>query len=170
MGKGGAIRWTPEQLADFQKRNGQRPVDPATGRPTSTVLAPRETGVAQSTQQSAGTGKERLQALGRMRDGSMNKTEARYAQHLDVLKHQGAILWWAFEGIKLRLADRTHLTVDFAVLTSDGMLQMHDVKGAKAIVEDDARAKTKIAAQLFPFAFFMVYPDKASGGWTVEEI
>lgn len=167
MGKGGAIRWTPEMLAEHQAKMRQnfRNPDPEVRKAFSPIQPPEA-----ARPDPAPTGKAKLQALGRLRDGSMNKTESRYAQHLDVLKHQGAILWWAFEGIKLRLADRTHLTVDFSVLTAEGMLQMHDVKGTKAIVEDDARAKTKIAARLFPFAFFMVYPDKASGGWTVEAI
>lgn len=144
--KKSGLRWSEEQLAAHERtRQAAKAVTPANI-------------------------KARLQALGRLRDGSMNKTEARYAAHLDVLKHQGQILWYEFEGIKLRLADRTHLTMDFAVMLSNGMLQMHDVKGAKAIVEDDARAKMKVAADKYPFAFFFVYPDKQSGGWLLEEI
>lgn len=166
MGKGGGMRWTDADLAEFRKRQGvvQEKLEPV--KPGQIAYDLTLKGFTPA----APAGKAKLQALGRLRDGSMNKTETRYAQHLDVLKHQGQILWWAFEGIKLKLADRTHLTIDFAVLTAEGMLQMIDCKGAKAIVEDDARAKTKIAARLFPFAFFFVYPDKASGGWITEEI
>lgn len=169
MGKGGGMRWTEEQLAAHKKNSAaarlqHERVEPV--KPGQIAYDLTLKGVTPP----APKGKAKLQALGRLRDGSMNKTETRYAAHLDVLKHQGNILWWAFEGIKLRLADRTHITIDFAVMTKEGFLQMHDVKGAKAIVEDDARAKTKIAAQMFPFAFFMVYPDKASGGWTTEEV
>ncbi len=46
-------------------------------------------------------------ALGRMKAGRMNKTEAAYAARLDELKAAGEILWHSFEGVTLRLADRT---------------------------------------------------------------
>lgn len=109
-----------------------------------------------------------VQALGRLPTGTMNKTETRYAQHLDLLKHAGEVLWWKFEGIKLRLADNTFLTIDFAVLTAAGMLEMHEVKG---FWTDDARAKTKIASVMYPFRFIAVTAkrQKDGGGWRVEE-
>lgn len=112
----------------------------------------------------------KLQALGRLKAGKMNKTEARFAQYLDLLLHSGQVLWWKFEGIKLILAANTSLTVDFAVLPADGVLQMIDVKGSKAIFTDDARAKMKIAAEMFPFVFKAVYPEpkKAGAGWVFE--
>jgi uncharacterized protein (UPF0335 family) len=55
-------------------------------------------------------------ALGRLPVGTMNKTEAAYDAHLWTLRHAGEVLWHKFEGIKLRLADNTFLTVDFRVL------------------------------------------------------
>ena len=118
------------------------------------------------------TGKERLQALGRLRTGEMNKTEERYDAHLAELKHAGAVLWYRFEGIKLRLADNTFLTVDFAVMRANGVLEMVDVKGAKAVVEDDSKAKMKIAAEMYPFVFKFAYPKpkKDGGGWLEEEV
>lgn len=167
MSKNGAPRWSEEQLAEHQRRLAGAPVLP--DRPL--VAPPRKEG-APVPAQTGTTGKEKLQALGRLRDGQMNKTEAAYAAHLDALKHDGQVLWWVFESVKLKLAMNTHLTVDFAVLRADGRLEMVDVKGCRAIVQDDANAKIKIAAALFPFAFFMVYPKKAKdgGGWEVEEI
>jgi hypothetical protein len=112
-------------------------------------------------------GKAKLQALGRLKPGEMNKTEKRYAEHLEAEKQAGEILWYAFEAIKLKLADRTYLTVDFFVLRKDGSLEAHDCKGAKAIVTDDARVKMKVAASMFPWPFFFAYPVKG-GGWQVE--
>lgn len=119
-----------------------------------------------------GGAKGRLQALGRLKPGQMNKTEAAYAAHLEAEKHAGEVLWWAFEGIKLKLADNTHLTVDFAVMRRDGVLEMQDVKGSKAIVQDDAKVKIKVAAEKFPFRFALVFPVPKSkgGGWEVQEI
>jgi hypothetical protein len=103
-------------------------------------------------------------ALGRLKPGEMNKTEALYAVHLDVQKVAGEVLWWKFEGIKLRLADNTFLTVDFAVLPADGILSMDEIKGHWM---DDARVKMKVAASLYPFRFRALKPKKG-GGYDVE--
>jgi hypothetical protein len=120
----------------------------------------------------AGTaGTKNLRALGRLKPGERNKTEAAYEAHLKLLMHLGQVLWFRFEGIKLRLADNTFLTVDFAVMTADRVLEMHDVKGGREVFQDDAKAKTKIAADQYPFVFKVVFPkDRKFSGWEVEEI
>ncbi len=107
-------------------------------------------------------------ALGRLKPGKMNQTEAAYAEHLRALQHAGEILWFRFEGIKLRLADNTFYTPDFAVLAADGVMELHEVKG---FWQDDARAKIKIAADQYPFRFIAVRvrPKREGGGWAVEE-
>lgn len=114
-----------------------------------------------------GNGAGRL-ALGRLPTGGMNKTEAAYDAHLREKTHAGAVLWHKFEGIKLRLADNTFLTVDFAVLPADGVLEMHEVKG---FWQDDARVKIKVAASIYPFRFVAVTAraKKLGGGWNREE-
>ena len=114
----------------------------------------------------------RMYALGRLKTGEKNKTESAYEDVLRMRQHAGEILWYRFEGIKLRLADKTFLTVDFALMRADGMLEMHDCKGSKAIFMDDARVKMKVAAQEFPFVFKVAYPrpKKEGGGWIVEEV
>ncbi|EGX16832.1 gp8 domain protein [Escherichia coli STEC_S1191] len=50
----------------------------------------------------------------------MNKTESAYCQHLEQRKRAGEIAWYRFEGIKLRLADNTFYTPDFAVMLATG--------------------------------------------------
>lgn len=106
-------------------------------------------------------------ALGRLKTGQMNKTEAAYAEFLEKLKGLGDVVWYKFEGVKLRLADNTFLTVDFAVMRADGALEMHEVKGHWM---EDARVKMKVAADMYPFRFIAVKPiaKKAGGGWKVE--
>jgi hypothetical protein len=138
---------------------------PASQRPRSAAPSPAPAAAPAA-------GLQRLYALGRLKDGERNKTEERYEQFLAEQKLAGAIRWFMFEGIKLKLAPLTTLTIDFNVMRADGVFEMHDVKGSKAIVTDDARAKTKVAAAMFPFVFKMVYPrtQKAGGGWEVEEI
>jgi hypothetical protein len=107
-------------------------------------------------------------ALGRLPVGAMNKTEAAYANHLANLQHAGEVLWWKFEAVKLRLADNTFYSPDFAVMLADGLLEMHEVKGHW---QDDARAKIKIAAAMFPFRFIAVKvrAKRDGGGWAVED-
>ena len=105
-------------------------------------------------------------ALGRLKAGVMNRTEAAYAAHLERLRLAGDVAWFRFEGVKLRLADSTFLTVDFAVMVADGHLEMHEVKG---FMHDDANVKLKVAAASYPFTFKLVRKAKG-GGWTVTEI
>lgn len=106
-------------------------------------------------------------ALGRLKVGQMNKTELAYDAHLHLLKHSGEIVWHKFEGLKLRLADNTFYTPDFAVMAADGVMECHEVKGYWM---DDARAKIKIAADMYPFRFIAikVRSNKLGGGWEIE--
>lgn len=97
--------------------------------------------------------------LGRMGGGVMNKTEAAYAAHLEARQHIGEVLWFRFEGMKLRLADRTFYTPDFAVIVASGSLELHEVKG---FMEEDANVKIKAAASQYPFVIRLVR--KAKGG------
>ena len=107
-------------------------------------------------------------ALGRLRAVQMNKTEKAYAEHLQALKNLGGVKWFKFEGVKLRLADNTFYTPDFVVMDCDGVIEMHEVKG---FWRDDARAKIKIAADMYPFRFYAAKKNKKKDGgeWEMEE-
>jgi hypothetical protein len=83
----------------------------------------------------------------RPKDRYKNKWERMYAQRLGILLHAQAITWWDYECLKLRLADATFWTPDFAVETR-GRLEVHEVKGHW---REDARIKVKLAAKLFPW-------------------
>ena len=108
-------------------------------------------------------GNASLLALGRLRTGQLNKTEQAYAAHLELKRIAGEIVWLRFEGVKLRLADNTFYTPDFAVMAADGVIELHEVKGFWA---DDARVKIKVAAEQYPFRFKAV--KKTRGGWEEE--
>lgn len=112
--------------------------------------------------------KRGLQALGRLKVGAMNKTEAAYAATLDLRRAAGEVAWFKFEGLKFRLADNTFYTPDFAVMLASGALEAHEVKG---FWQDDARAKIKIAAGMYPLQFVavQVVPKSAGGGWKIEK-
>lgn len=113
-------------------------------------------------------GGKKFYAQGRLKPGQMNKGETAYAAHLERLKFAGHVLWYRFEGLKLRLADNTFYTPDFAVLAGDAVLECHEVKGWW---QDDARAKIKIAAEMYPFRFkaFRAEAKKRGGGYVEED-
>lgn len=149
------MRWTEQQLADHLARHGVPGADVPrsdTSNPPF-ALPPNEAG---------------RYALGRLPTGAMNKTEARYDAYLWEQRHAGAVVWHKFEPLKLRLADSTFYSPDFAVLLADGFLEMHEVKG---FWEDDARVKIKVAASIYPFRFIAVTAEakKRGGGWKVEQ-
>lgn len=104
-----------------------------------------------------------MQALGRLKQGAMNKTEADYAWYLERRKIAGEVAWYKFEGIKLRLADNTFYSPDFAVMLASGQMEMHEVKGHWT---DDARVKIKVAAEMYPFLFLAIKRD--GGMWKIE--
>lgn len=106
-------------------------------------------------------------ALGRLPVGQMNKTEIAYAAVLEGLKRAGLVQWYRFEGLKLRLADKTFYTPDFAVMRDDGVIECHECKG---FWMDDAKVKIKVAAEMYPFRFMAAKQraKKAGGGWEYQ--
>lgn len=105
---------------------------------------------------------------GRSKPGTMNKTEADYAQALELQKIAGEVLWYAYEAITFKLANDTRYTPDFAVMDKEGFLECHECKG---YWDDKAKVKIKVAASLFPCRFIAIrkLTKKSGGGWEVEE-
>jgi hypothetical protein len=108
---------------------------------------------------------QRMQELGRLPRGRMNKLETAFGQVMAARLHVGEITWYGFEAIKLRLADKTFYTPDFpAIAAVDGVLEFYEVKGRWM---DDARVKIKVAAEQFPcFRFFGIR--RVKGEWLRE--
>ncbi len=119
-----------------------------------------------------GSGKKKRVSKGargarpRRRPGEMNSLEGRYANQLEADRLAGLILWFEFEAVKLRLADKTFYSPDFLVLKADLSIEVHEVKGGHW--EDDARVKIKVAAEKYPFRFVAVTRGKS--GWVFEVI
>lgn len=106
------------------------------------------------------------------RPGVMNSLEANYAAHLEAMKKSGEILDYSYEAIKIKLADKTYYSPDFLVLAMDGTMELHEVKAfwkskGKPHVEQTAAMKIKMAADLFPARFLMVWPEPT--GWVSKE-
>jgi len=101
----------------------------------------------------------RMQALGRMPGGVMNKTEAAYNRFLETKLGLGEIRWFRFEPINIRIGAKCFYSVDFLVMTYDGTIEAHEVKGYWT---DDALVKFKAAAATMPFLFKAVRMEKGS--------
>jgi hypothetical protein len=135
-------------------------------------------GADEKTPSPAGPG-GRIKALGRLKPGERNKTEARYEAYLETRRQCGEVLWYAFEAFTFKLADNVRLTPDFIVLLANGVLEAHDTKGTKSVtrksgervkapyVLDDARIKLEVAAQQIPLVFKTVF--YADGNWVEKE-
>ena len=90
--------------------------------------------------------------------GRMNKLEADFEKTFLIGKPHG------FEQIKLRLADKTYVTLDFWVLDDDDVLAFEEVKG---FWQEDARIKIKMAAEQFPMFRFRAWR-RVKGTWQRE--
>ena len=100
--------------------------------------------------------------------GKMNRTEAAYAATLELDRISGAIVLYAFDAVKFRIADKCWYTPDFLVVLPDGRVELHEVKG---FWREDAIVKVKVAADKYPFRFVAVTKQsrKLGGGWTFRE-
>lgn len=110
------------------------------------------------------TGLQRMQGLGRMKSGKMNKTEAAYSKLLDLKKQRGEVIEHWFEPMNLRIGENCFYKTDFLVLKSDGLLEIHEIKG---FVTDDALVKLRAIADKYPFRLIMVKLVK--GEWVEKE-
>lgn len=97
-------------------------------------------------------------------EAGMNGLEGEYAQHLDLLKHAGQVIWWRYAPMRLRLADGSYYKPDFGVLNCDCLFELHETKG---FWREAARVRIKVAAGLFPFKFIAI--TKKNGAWEREE-
>ena len=113
-------------------------------------------------------GKLMAKALKRHLPGEMNKTEAAYARHLEARAKDGEVMQWWFESAKLRVGHNCHYTPDFMVVLADGEIEFHEVKGARAIFQDDAKVKIRACANKYAFRFLVAFPRKG-GGWDIED-
>lgn len=86
------------------------------------------------------------------RKRGMNGLESAYARQLEERKAAGYIDWYEFEPMRLKLADGTYYRPDFGVVRN-GRLEFHETKGH---MREAARVRLNVAADKFPFAFYLV--------------
>jgi hypothetical protein len=110
----------------------------------------------------------------RQSKGTMNKTEQDFKNHLDAVVSKGFLNY--SQSVTLVLANGLRYTPDFFTFSKDGRKsEAWEVKGAtngKIYARDDAIAKLKMAARVYPDVIFrLVYKDKTTpGGWRMEEV
>lgn len=99
-------------------------------------------------------------------DRYRSKSERAYAQRLDALRHDGLVLRWDYEPLKLRLAATCYYSPDFLVIfaANPDNIELHEVKG---FWRDDARVKIKVAAAQFPYFQFRAVR-YTRGAWVYE--
>lgn len=101
--------------------------------------------------------------------GTMNKTEAAYAEELRLRELAGEVVWFKYEGVTLRLGPDCRYTPDFLVMLLGGELECHETKGFH---REDAMVKLRVAAEAFPFRFILVekLAQKNGGGFSYKTI
>lgn len=100
----------------------------------------------------------------------MNKTEAAYGLILEARLRDGEIVDYAFESLRIRVADDAWYWPDYHAVLPDGGIEIHEVKG---YMRDDARLKLHVAASLYPYwTFYLIFKRyvKDGGGFTKERI
>lgn len=106
----------------------------------------------------------------RRQPGAMNGMESRYAEHLEIRRLAGEVADWKFDRIKLRIAPKCYITVDFAVMLADGTVEFHETKG---FMEDDAIVKLKVVAEDFWWFRFVIVkerPKREGGGFSFRDL
>lgn len=100
--------------------------------------------------------------------GKMNLLEEQYSKHLRLRQLTGEIHAWHYEPLRFKLADLTTYTPDFLVIMSDGMVEIHEVKGSHW--EQHARVKIKVAAAMYPYFTWRAFQKPRVREPWVEEV
>jgi hypothetical protein len=95
----------------------------------------------------------------------MNRTEAAYADQLELLKIAGKIIDWRFNAIRFRMADGAYYKPDFMIIKED-CCELHEVKG---FWREAAKVRIKVAAELYPW-FRWVVVRLVKGKWDIKEL
>ena len=76
---------------------------------------------------------------------------------LEALRRTGQIAAWWYEKWTWKLADDCRYTPDFVLQRPDGSLEVEEIKG---FFRDDAQAKARVFAALFPFPMRVLVLEK----------
>lgn len=123
--------------------------------------------------------RHKILSKGLRRDrGTMNKTEAAYAEDLKACVAAGEIAAWWFEPCSLRLSrpesgQPARYTPDFMILLNDGTTCFDDIKTTSGFDDYAGVVRIKCAAEQYPLWKFRIVRKKRmkdGGGWDVKEV
>jgi hypothetical protein len=138
------LRWTPAQLAEFERRQG-----------SAAVMAAKPAAPAQP------------------KGRTPNKTERAYHDRFLLPRIQaGEVVLCLYEALTFRLAHDTRYTPDWCCWLPSGEIELIECKGGHTW--DDAKVKIKVAAAMFPHRFTLARKAKGGewiivdvpGKWT----
>jgi len=101
----------------------------------------------------------------RERKRGMNGLETAFAASLEAKRRAGVIRWWAFEPIRIKLAEATYYKPDFLTVDAEGHTEVFETKG---LMREAARVRLNVAASKLPWPFWLV--KKCGDGFTVKRI
>ena len=90
---------------------------------------------------------------GKKLKGGMNKWETEFAMQLEYRKQAGELVWWAFEPIRIRLANGAWYKPDFVTVDKQNRTEVYEVKGHW---REAARVRFKVAVEKLPYRFYIV--------------
>lgn len=102
------------------------------------------------------------------------KTEQRFEEtYLRPRQLAGEVIDWGFEPARIPYASGGNYTPDYAVLLSDGTVELWEVKGSGGWLEEGSKPRWKSAAEswfggLFVFRSAVERRKKDGGGWKVS--
>jgi hypothetical protein len=97
----------------------------------------------------------------RQNSAGLNKTEQAYSDYLRLMfKH-------VYREPSLPLANGLRYKVDFVVVSEQGRIEGHEVKGR---AYSTGIAKLKMAASLYPWIKFRLVTKRKGGGWDIQEV
>ena len=159
------MRWTEDEYQAYLTRHAVRP-PPVTPTPTPTPLssfAPTPTPTSSFASLPSSTLPSTFPVTPTPTPSHRSKTETRYAQYLSTRREITAVY---YEAVRLTLAPRTTLLLDFLVVYPDHV-ELHEVKSG--YIREDAAVKLKLAASLYPF-FRFICAQYLKGAWRFQVV
>lgn len=99
-----------------------------------------------------------------------SKSEARYAEYLEVQRRAGLVVKWDYEALTLLLGIDVRYTPDFVVVMPNQRVEAHEIKANNwwRMNGDTAKTKLRVAPPIYPWLVFRGLTYDA-GQWKVVE-
>ena len=156
------MRWTEDEYQAYLTSHARRPPPPTPSVASSSLSTLPSTFPSTPTLLSSPSSTLPF-PLPAPKPPHRSKLETRYAQYLSARPEITAVY---YEAVRLTLAPRTTLLLDFLVVYPDHV-ELHEVKSG--YIREDAAVKLKLAASLYPF-FRFVCAQYLKGAWRFQVV